>query len=243
VGRFKDLLFDLQRGTKPEEKECPSCGRMTRAGYCYYCGTGQRPPPKSAEQRAADTGRALELWDEAIPIAGTLAEHYLCHLRRIEILPPAVNEVLRFHPRCPFGPRYKRSYWPALVALLRNAVDGQPCGIHRTPIDRNGGKLHSPWTLGTLRQAVIKLWPAPEQGRLLVGEGIETTLSAVQVLSLTPAWALGTAYNLSIFPVLEAVSELHIAVDNDANGVGQAKAKECADRYRAYASRCVRHET
>jgi hypothetical protein len=46
-----------------------------------------------------------------------------------------------------------------------------------------------------------------------------------------PAWALGTAFNIGCFPVLTAVTELHIAVDND--DVGKAKAEQCTYRYEA----------
>src|SRR5262249_45727586 len=118
MGRMKDYLMDLQRElerpSRPQEP-CPCCGKPTRAGYCYYCGSGKRPPATSAEQRSANIGRALDLWDEALPIAGTLAEYYLRHFRCITILPPDVNAVIRFHPQCPFD----KSYVPALVALLR----------------------------------------------------------------------------------------------------------------------------
>jgi hypothetical protein len=137
-----------------------------------------------------------------------------------------VDVALRFHPGCPFG----KSYVPSMVALLRDVVSDTPCGIHRTHIDREyPGKLAVPRVLGQFKGAAIKLWPTPDHGRLLVGEGIETTLSAAQHLDISPAWALGTAYTLSNFPVLETVTELHIAVDNDA--AGQSAAKLCASRY------------
>ena len=230
MGGFKDLQFALQSGEDISSEACPRCAHPMRNGYCYYCGSGQRPPGKSQEQRARDEERALQLWDEAIPIVGTLAEHYLRHHRRITMLPPALDAVLRFHPRCPFG---WRTYWPALLALLRQATDDRPCGVHRTPICRDLGKVHPPWTLGTLGNAAVKLWAALEQGRLLVGEGIETTLAAVELYpQLAPAWALGAANNLSSFPVLDAITELHIAVDNDLSRIGQCKAAVCAQRYR-----------
>jgi hypothetical protein len=209
-----------------------------RDGYCYYCGTGKRPAGKSAERRDEDECRARQLWDWALPIAGTMAAHYLSHHRCIDLLPPAVNDVLRFYPQCQFG----RTYMPALFALLRSVVDGHACGVHRTPIDRQLGKIHSPWTLGTLGRAAVMLWPAPVAGRLTVGEGVETVLSAVQLMpELAPAWALGAANNLSYFPVLDALTELHILVDNDANRVGQVNAARCAENYRAAGKRVYTH--
>jgi hypothetical protein len=45
------------------------------------------------------------VWNEATPIAGTLAARYLTDARRIELaaLPSNIDEALPFHPRCPFG--------------------------------------------------------------------------------------------------------------------------------------------
>jgi hypothetical protein len=207
-----------------------------RDGYCYYCGTGQRPVGKSAERREEDEWQARQLFDAAVPIAGTMAAHYLRHHRCIEILPPTVDEVLRFYPQCPFG----RSYMPGLLALLRSVVDGHACGVQRTPINRELGKVHSPWTMGTLGHAAVMLWPVPVAGRLTVGEGLETVLAAVQLMpTLAPAWALCAANNLGNFPTLDAVTELHIIVDND--DVGKRKAMQCAARYRGSGKRVYTH--
>jgi DNA polymerase len=48
---------------------------------------------------------ALRLWGEAHPIAGTLAARYLSDIRHIDLdaLPASIDDVLRFHPRCPFA--------------------------------------------------------------------------------------------------------------------------------------------
>ena len=48
---------------------------------------------------------ALRLWEQARPIAGTLAARYLADTRGVDLaaLPAAIDDVLRFHPRCPFG--------------------------------------------------------------------------------------------------------------------------------------------
>ena len=49
--------------------------------------------------------RALELWAQGMPIAGTIAERYLAETRRIDVtrLPVNVSDSLRFLARCPFG--------------------------------------------------------------------------------------------------------------------------------------------
>jgi DNA polymerase bacteriophage-type len=64
----------------------------------------------AARPRQADNERTLafarHLWGKARPIAGTPAIRYLADVRGIDVdvLPDSVNETLRFHPRCPFGP-------------------------------------------------------------------------------------------------------------------------------------------
>ena len=215
---------------------CPRCGHPLRNGYCYYCGTGKRPS-KSPQQRAEDEARALQIWEQGVPITGTLAERYLIQHRKIRLLPPNVDGVLRFHPQCPFD--YKQTV-PALLALVRDInTDHRPCGVHRTPLHETLGKLGPPRAYGTFYRTAIKLWPGPDEaGRLTIGEGIETTLSFVQIKpELAPAWAVGTAGNLGAFPILDDVKQLHIAVDNDSEdrgNIGQIKAQQCGGRYGAF---------
>jgi hypothetical protein len=233
---MKDYYFDFHNpeatAAAAAAVACPKCSHPMADDFCFYCGTGKRPAEKSEERREADEARAIAMWEDAIPIANTLAEHYLRHHRRIEQLPPDVDGVLRFHPRCPFG--YK-IYVPALVALFRAGT--RPCGIHRTHIHRTQGKVSKPRAYGTLRHAAIKLWPAPLAGRLTIGEGIETVLAAAQLMpDRIPAWAVGTAWNIGDFPLLDEIHELHILVDNDPadkGRIGQRKASECAGNYMA----------
>jgi hypothetical protein len=232
-----------QFGTDPAPERCPKCRRAMNRGYCYYCGTGERRPAKSKEERERDEARALATWNEAERIANTPAEHYLRHHRMIAELPPNVDEALRWHPRCPCDHKQRV---PAMVALLRDvSTDHRPCGIDRTPIYGDRGKLDQPKVYGTYYRTAIKLWGEPVAGRLTIGEGIETVLSAVELMPhLAPAWAVGTANNLGMFPILDEVEELHILADNDpaeSGRVGQAKAKQCAGRYSAFAKRAETH--
>ena len=67
---------------------------------------------------------------------------------------------------------------------------------------------------------------------LTIGEGIETTLSAI-ALGLAPAWAVGDAGELGRFPVLPGIDALTILIDHDENGCGQSQAAKCRDRWLA----------
>jgi phage/plasmid primase-like uncharacterized protein len=182
---------------------------------------------------------AARIWDHASPIKGTLAEHYLVNDppigRGIDTEQITdIDDVLRFEARCPFaGQRL-----PCLVALVRNAVTDEPMGIVRTALDSNGQKIERR-ALGPKKGGAIKLWAdAAVTTGLVVGEGLETTAAAAtrvehQHTLLQPAWALVDSNNLRDFQVLSGIEALTILVDNDQNGVGQAAANICTQRWLA----------
>ena len=125
---------------------------------------------------------------------GTLAENYL-RSRCIEVPDAALHE-LTFHPACPWeGLRL-----PALVALVRDIVTDEPLGIHRTALSADGSKIGRPKALGAKSGGAIKLSSESSiTTELTIGEGLETTLSAMQ-LGFGPAWSVIDAGGLSTFP-------------------------------------------
>jgi DNA polymerase len=186
--------------------------------------TAERLP----DNKETTTAFALQLWENARSIVGTLAEHYLAETRGINIgeLPTNIDEVLRFDPCCPFGPGVRH---PCLIALLRDIRTDTPSGIHRIGLTPDGRKIDRRM-LG--RSGAVKLWPASSQ--LVVGEGIETVLAAATRIPyrdslLQPAWSAVSAGPLGNFPVLPSVERLIILVDNDAEG--RAAAAQCANRW------------
>ena len=78
------------------------------------------PKPSALGNKTAKRAFALQLWKQALPIAGTLGARYLADIRGVDLaaLPADIDEALRFHPRCSFGPG---SQYPCLLALMRNA--------------------------------------------------------------------------------------------------------------------------
>jgi DNA polymerase len=186
--------------------------------------------PRLADSYEAKLSRALQLWQQAQPIPGTLAARYLTEWRRIDLgaLPGNVDDVLRFHPCCPFGPGIRR---PCLIALMRDVTTDVPTGIHRIALTPDGRKIERRM-LGC--GGTVKLWPAEAQ--LIVGEGIETTLAAATRIShngapLQPAWSAVSSGALGKLPIVPGVEQLVILVDNDINGQGQAAAARCAERW------------
>jgi hypothetical protein len=78
------------------------------------------------------------------------------------------------------------------------------------------------------------VWPA--ESRLIIGEGLETTLAAASRIPyrcapLQPAWSAVSSGGLSRLPVIPGVERLIILVDHDGNGEGQAAAVRCMERW------------
>jgi hypothetical protein len=193
---------------------------------------GERPV-RIEDTKTANTARALALWKGGKPIAGTLAERYLAETRKIAVdrLPDTITESLRFYASCPYGKGVKH---PCLIALMTGA-DGTPCGIHRIALAETDGKVDKIGRMALGAMGVVKLWPA--NSRLVVGEGIETTLAAATRIPyrgapLVPAWAAVSDGGVKLLPLIEGVSELILLVDHDHNGAGQSAAMSCERRWR-----------
>jgi hypothetical protein len=218
----------------------------TEAAASLIGATNRRPQenhhpvvkPRDRTSDKAGTTRALQWWNEARSIHGTVAEQYLQCERGIHVLPPDVDDVLRFHPRVPFGP----DYFPSMLALVRNVVTDQPQAVIRTAISTCAEKLDRK-ALGPTRDGAVKLWAndCVEQG-LVIGEGVETVLGAAAMnyrgTLLQPAWSLIDAGHVEHFPVLSGIESLTILVDHDEpdkNGrhAGQHAAQQCAKRWLA----------
>ena len=159
------------------------------------------PAPRPQPTEDSKTARALELWGQGIPIAGTLAERYLAETRRIDVskLPVNVSDSLRFLARCPFGAQLK----PCLLALMQDPESDQPIGIQRIGLECQRGKVRKLERMALGRVGAVKIWPAGAQ--LVVGEGLETTLAAATRIpyrggAVQPAWSVISSGGLSRLP-------------------------------------------
>ena len=189
----------------------------------------RREAQRQAEERhQADLRRkqrqALAMWDGATHPRGTIVEAYL--RSRALILPDEIaGEVLRFHPRCPWGD----STAPAMVAPFRCIRTGRILGVHRTALTAEGCKVGRKM-FGTAAGCAIML-----DGEdvittgLAVGEGIESSLSARQ-LGISPVWALGSTSNIAAFPVLAGVQSLTLLEERDG-GASNRACTECGTRW------------
>jgi putative DNA primase/helicase len=147
------------------------------------------------------------------------------------------SSALRFNPEAkhPEGGRL-----PALVGLAVN-VDGIGVGLQRVYLTPDGTSKAAVTPqkagLGILWGAAVRLQEHAD-GAIVVGEGIETSAAAGQILGL-PAWAAVSAGNLAKGLLLpSAIRRVVIAADNDRqlpNGhrPGQDAAETAARRWRA----------
>ena len=202
------------------------CRRQPTAGHLPK--SSNAPPAQEDSER---TAAALRLLRSAAPAAGTAAETYL-RSRGIDLLIPA---SIRFHPRLkhPSG-----GIWPGMVAFVTRGHDGVPMAIHRTYLSRDGS-IKAPVTpqkmmLGPCRGGAVRL--AVATGKLMVGEGIETCLAAMQATGL-PAWAALSTSGLRTLNLPAEIRELIVLADGD--DPGEAAALNAASRWK-HEGRAVR---
>ena len=185
---------------------------------------------REAEQRAEADKRAAQakrLWQEAQPIAGTVAATYLRGRGITCDLPPA----LRFHPDAWHGPT-ARSY-PAMVAAVQGLG---AAAVHRTYLRADGsGKadLDPPKAmLGAVSGGAVRLTDGP--GPLVVAEGIETALALASGLLQRPAtvWAALSTSGIRGLRLPTDPGRLTIAPDGDKAGRDAAHA--LAERAHAF---------
>lgn len=117
------------------------------------------------------------------------------------------------------------------MALVTRGLDAKPIAVHRTYLARDGyGKAPikpDKMMLGPCRGGAVRLGPASVP--LLIGEGIETCLSAMQATG-SSAWAALSTSGLRTLDLPSEVQDVVILADGDAPG--EAAATSAAARWR-----------
>jgi hypothetical protein len=193
--------------------------------------SGSRSPWRMARRKPVEhrddaqrTQAALGIWQAARPAQRTPIETYLAS-RGIH-LPPA--DALRFHGglRHPSG-----GCWPAMLALVTNGRDGAPVAIHRTYLacDGSGKASVCPQKMmfGPCRGGAVRLGDPGDV--LMVGEGIETCLAAMQATG-HPAWAALSTSGLRSLDLPADMRDVIVLADGDQ--AGEAAARACAGRWK-----------
>jgi hypothetical protein len=176
------------------------------------------------QKQAARTAAALAIWKSTIPANGTPVETYLATRGMTLSMPPTI----RFHR----GLKHlSGGIWPCMAALVTRGADYMPLAIHRTFLARDGsGKAPlnpAKMMLGPCRGGVVCLG---EPGQvLMVGEGIETCLAAMQV-SGHPTWAALSTSGLRALDLPLGIRDVIVLADGDVPG--EAAARDCASRWK-----------
>jgi putative DNA primase/helicase len=219
-------------GRRPDDRSCfvrvDGPGRF----YVYSCEGSQAAAYAYLRQRlklapgplSTDTGPfALRLLNQTVATPGTLVETYL----RNRGLTGPIPSCLHFHGECLHKPT--GGYRPAMVAE-RTSLDGSVVAIHRTYLRRDGGGKAdvnpARMDLGPAAGTAIRLSPLADD--LMVGEGIETTLAAMQMFDL-PGWAAGSTGAMDALKLPASVRSVIILADND--DAGNRAARQNAQRW------------
>jgi hypothetical protein len=118
-----------------------------------------------------------------------------------------------------------------MVAMVTRGKDGTPVAIHRTflAIDGSGKAPVDPekMMLGPCRGGSVRLGPSGDV--LMVGEGIETCLAAMQATGLS-AWAALSTSGLRTLELPREIRDVIVLADGD--DPGEAAARDCAWRWK-----------
>lgn len=241
---------------------CPACGykdslRVTlqNGKALWWCGACQDQAAvtaaiagqaaQAAPMAAAADGSqaqkrewALNLWRDAQPAVGTVVQTYLT-ARGITLRD---DMPLRFLPNHLCRDSGKR--WPVMIALMVDCA-GTPQAIHRTflaPDGKGKAQIATPRkTLGMVAGAAVRL--APVANRLVIGEGIETSISAGLMMG-APAWAAISAPNLEFkLKLPDSITEIIVAADHDGPGLKAARAALARWRAEGRAVKIARPQT
>ena len=179
---------------------------------------------RTARARSLDhpeTDRSAAVWRIAREAAQAQRTLVATYLRSRGITLP-VPEPLRFLPSL----RHRSGVSaPAMIAIVTRGEDPRPVAIHRTWLapDGNGKAPVEPakMMLGPCRGGAVRL--APFAQPLLVGEGIETTLAAMQATGHC-GWAALSASGLRSHDLPEEARDIIILADGDDAGTAAANA-------------------
>lgn len=270
INKWHDILahFIPEKLLTGQHCACPVCGGKDRfrfdnkdghgTFFCSKCGSGsgihllslvlnitykdawrkveevvgkaeERLPKKEYDRKA----RIKNILSACTPIvSGGWVEQYL-HSRGIFEIPDSLMEA--------------ESSKGSIMMVAKFAVGKKLAGLHVTFVrdgkkDESDGASRKMFGLnaGGLNGAAIRLHQLNGSARIVVGEGIETTLSAAKRFG-APGWATGSAGLLERLIVPPEITEVLICGDNDLSFTGQAAAFNLAKRLTMEKKKCIIH--
>ncbi|WP_309603985.1 toprim domain-containing protein [Phenylobacterium sp.] len=196
--------------------------RATQATPAELKRTAQERRAAERAHLAVVTEFCRKVWAETHAADGSPVERYL---REARGLPCSIPTALRFHEAAPMN--YERSARsPAMVAIV-TGPRGNAVGLHITALKPDGSDKafahRSRRMFGPVKGGAVQLSEIGDTRELAVGEGIESALSFA-TLNAVPTWAALSTSGLRSFDPPAGLARLLVAADNDAAGVGAARA-------------------
>jgi putative DNA primase/helicase len=187
---------------------------------------------QQAASRSERIRKAVACFQLAQPIDGTLAETYL----RARAIVSDMPDDLRFCSDGRFGG--VPGTHPMMIGIARNGVTGSRQACHRTALQPDGTKAgfeNPKRAIGPIGGAAIRLseWQPGQQ--LIIGEGIESAMSAQDLARLKGvdcvAWAAISAPGMRTLELAAQYRDIILAADRGY--AGEQAANAAASRYRS----------
>ncbi len=193
-----------------------------------------KPPYQASKPRDWTPEREWlsRIWSETIQDDGTI-QRYL-EERGLSI---PVPESLRLHPglRSTNSDKQREGIYPAMVA--RFLCGGELTGLHVTYLDPDEPRKASveiprktTKCCDSINGSAIQLFPHQPDAPIILAEGIETALAVHELANGQPVWACSSAALLERVELPGSTRDILVAVDKDANGVGQRAGEGLAER-------------
>jgi hypothetical protein len=216
-GDLIDLIMRERRVTLPEALQIVLSDYLSGRPLPVAPSRPPKPSNKPTVDRE-DESKAVywrDLWRDAVNVFGTAGHRYY-EARGIDVRTLPLGHCIKWHTGT-----------SAVVALMRNPITGEPCGLHRTFLDGDAAKIDRRM-IG--RQGVVELSPREEVGLGLgLAEGIEDGMTVLSS-GWRPVWVATSAGAIAKFPTLPGVESLTLFADCDEPGMRSAEA--CRDRWR-----------
>ncbi len=183
---------------------------------------GARDGEKMIDRAPGFGAQARRIWNQSRSVEATPAAHYLA-TRGISARSPA----LRYHSSTPLGRGGAVRFRPALIAAVHQGAE--LVAIQRSFLCSNGEGLardlaEPRLALGRPLSGAVKL--ARAGGVLGLAEGIESALSAIQLLGI-PVWATLGGERLPQIAIPRQVRRLVLLPDADRSGrIAERKSRD-----------------
>jgi hypothetical protein len=167
---------------------------------------------------------AMDIWGHSYRGRGTVVDRYWRSRGLTILIPPTIRMSGMWHAES--GQRR-----PAMVALVEHVEHGR-VAVHATYLTIDGSTKATvepnKKCFGPVGGGAVRLGPVRHCQWLVIGEGIESTASAMQLWGISSGWAALSAGGIRNLVLPPEAHRLVIAADNDESGVGQGAARDAA---------------